>query len=137
MELKRVYWFVNQNQIIMSISDLFKDSVNWSEQELVALCKIMSIQSLVDGELSVEEAQVLGVILAEIPKKSGLTNVESVLKRAADMNADLALSVLQQMHSKKKKAVIAFLALLGVADGDLDINEQRFVELIGKALNVL
>ena len=94
----------------------------------------MSIQSLVDGELS-EEAQVLGVILAEIPKKSGLTNVESVLKRAADMNADLALRFFNKCIQRKELPL--HFSPLGVADGDLDINEQRFVELVGKALNVL
>lgn len=121
----------------MSISDLFKDSVNWSEQELVALCKIMTIQNLVDGELSKDEAQVVAVILTEIPKTSGLTSIESVVKKAIDMDPHLALQILQKMHSKKKEVTIAFLAVLGASDGDLDTNEQAYVAAIGKALGVL
>jgi hypothetical protein len=120
----------------MKISDFFKDSEKWSQEELVAFCKIMVLQSSIDGDLSVNEAEFMYKIIAYMPKTSGFTDVESVIERSHEMDAELAVNVLKKMHSKKKKGIIGYLTLLGAVDGDWDENEQTFGSAMMEILEI-
>lgn len=46
----------------MGFSDFFKDSVNRTAEELVALYKLLLVQSAADGELTSEEAEVSAAV---------------------------------------------------------------------------
>ena len=50
----------------MGFSDFFKDSVNWTLDELVALYKLLIAQGGADGEFTEEEAEVTAIILEEL-----------------------------------------------------------------------
>lgn len=119
----------------MGFTDVFKDSVNWSSEELVALYKLLLAQSAADGELTNEEAEITAAILAEL-RGSDITSAQSLITRASDMSADESLLILKRMHTDKRRATIGFMILVGAADGDFDENEAAFSVLIAKALGV-
>lgn len=119
----------------MGFSDLFKDSVNWTSEELVALYNLLLAQSGADGVLTEEEGEVTAAILAEL-RGSDITSAKSLITRASDMSAEESLSILKRMHTDKRRATIGYMILVGAADGDFDDNEAAFSVLIARALGV-
>lgn len=54
--------YINIKSMNMGFSDFFKDSVNRTAEELVALYKLLLVQSAADGELTSEEAEVSAAV---------------------------------------------------------------------------
>lgn len=119
----------------MGFSDVFKDSVNWTSEELVALYKILLVQSAVDGDLSKEEAEVTALILSHL-KDMDVATVRALVNRANEMSAEKSLQILKRMHVDKRTAAFGYLILVGAADGDFDDNEAAFSVIVAKALGV-
>ena len=119
----------------MGFSDFFKDSVNWTLDELVALYKLLIAQGGSDGEFTEEEAEVTAIILEEL-RGSDITSSQSLIERASNMSAEDSLSILKRMHSDKRTATVGYMILVGAADGDFDDNEIAFSALIAQALGV-
>ena len=119
----------------MGFKDVFKDSVNWSSEELVALYKILVIQSAVDGELSKDEAEVTALIMSQL-KDMDVASMKALITRANGMSSEECLRVLKNMHVDKRTAAFGYLILVGAADGDFDDNEAAFSVLVAKVLGV-
>ena len=47
--------------------DLFKEKVNWSEEELMALFASMMSMSAIDGEIHKDEAELTALAIAGLP----------------------------------------------------------------------
>lgn len=120
----------------MKFSDAFKDSKNWTTQEVVSLLALMIAQSAIDGEVTKEEGEVMSTLEGLLPSNSGISSVQNFIERASNLDPQVALETLKGMHSLKKKVVLVSLAVLGAADGDFDEDEQMFGALVGKSLGL-
>ena len=118
------------------IGDLFKEKVNWSEQELMALFASMMSMSAVDGNIDEDETKVITLAIAGLPSNANFTAEQliNIGKNALKISPQRHVEVLRSMHKDKKNIALGALVTVGMADGDFDRDEQFMFEKFRQAL---
>jgi tellurite resistance protein len=129
----------------MSLNDLFKEKYKWTNDELVALTRLLLHQGLLDGEVSSDEATemveiiTVQLILSQTSQKAKTSekfNAISILKTCQNLDIIDALKTLKRMHSDKKHLVIEYLERIGHADGNYDEKERAFTNSMMSHLKI-
>ena len=117
----------------MAFLDLFKSDTDWTRDEVTSLTSMMIAQSYLDNEQTDDERD---LILTAITGFCPEANVEDIIKDSASLTPEYCIKCLVNMHTTKRKIVIAILMAIGMVDGDFDDDEQLMTYAVGKALNV-
>ena len=117
------------------IGDLFKEKVNWSEEELKALYMSMSSMAAIDGNVDENEIELISGAIANLPGSKSF-NWQNFATSALEIKAEVHLATLKAMHKEKKKAVLAILIALSLVDGELDDKELQLLNGMKYVLNV-
>ena len=115
--------------------NLFKEKVNWSEEELKALFMYMSAMAAIDGNIDENEIKLIDAVIENLPGSKSV-NWQNFMTSAKEINADVHLATLKAMHKKKKKLVLGALATLAIVDGELDDKELKLLNGMKSVLNV-
>lgn len=116
--------------------DLFKEKVNWSEEELMALFACMYVMSAIDGEVHEDESEFAALEIAGLPSKVDYSpgQLLKIGENAFKIPYEGHVKVLRSMHKNKKDIAIAAMKSVGMADGDFDSDEKLLLEKFRKAL---
>jgi len=114
--------------------DLTKEPRNWTQDELGAMWWVVTLQATVDGSADKEEGQALGEILASLPGEKPENIEDWCNKMLSEVEPEVHLNNLSNMHSDKKKILLATMLLVAEADGVIDEKETEF---IAKVFSVL
>lgn len=117
------------------IGDLFKEKVNWSEEELKALYVSMSSMAAIDGNVDENEIELISGAIENLPGSKSF-NWQNFATSATEIKAEVHLATLKSMHKKKKIVVLALLGALSLVDGELDDEELQLWNSMKSVLNV-
>ena len=118
-----------------NLSDLFKEKIKWTENELSALLYILTYQAKIDGNIDEEEIKLIWNVIDALPGEKP-ANWDVFTKKTEKESSEEHLNTLKSMHSKKRKLVIATLYNLADADGNVDEKEKEVLLNIATILNV-
>lgn len=102
--------------------------MRYSGKELSAIVKMAISMAAADGKFAEEETTAIFFELANF----GVTKSQfaQILVRARDMEASEAFATIACMDEEQKKYVTGYLAVIMVADGDIDDSEVKMWQLI-------
>tara|TARA_B110000211_G_C13762265_1_gene413720 strand:+ start:53 stop:421 length:369 start_codon:yes stop_codon:yes gene_type:complete len=115
--------------------NLFKEKVNWNENELKALLAVLLAQAGIDGNLDDDEKNFIGVCMDNIPGFKSDNWTEFTVS-STKISPEIHFETLRNMHSDKKKVLLATVALIAGVDGDFDDKEAEFFANLAGMLNV-
>ena len=115
--------------------NLFKEQVKWNENELKALLAVLTCQAGIDGNVDDDEAKIIDSCMANLPGFKPSDWKEFTVS-ATKISSEIHLKTLRNMHSDKRKILVATVALVGVADGHMDHQEGEFFTNLDKLMNV-
>ena len=118
------------------LTDLFKESANWSQTEIQSLFQCLMGMAAVDGRVDPEETSEIINVLSALPGAQNKSE-EWWKKLMSSMDAKdvpKSIATLKEMHSKKKKHVLYGLAKVAMADGEASPKELKVLNAIQKVL---
>ena len=115
--------------------DLFKEKIDWSENELKALLSVLAYTANIDGKVDQEEKDLMSVISTNTPGFKP-TDWEKFAEEVHAIPAETHLEVLKNMHKDKRKYLVGTVALMGSVDGNLDNDEQTFFSNLQNMMEV-
>ena len=115
--------------------NLFKEKVDWSENELKALLSVLAYTANIDGKVDQEEKDLMSVISAKTPGFKP-TDWGKFAEEVHAIPAETHLEVLKNMHKDKRSYLVGTVALMGSIDGDLDDDELTFFSNLQNMMEV-
>ena len=86
-------------------SDLFKEKIKWTENELSALLSILTYQAKIDGNIDKEESKLIWNVIRSLPGEKP-ANWDDFIEKMNQSSQEHMLDTLKSMHSKKRKLVL-------------------------------
>jgi tellurite resistance protein len=117
------------------ISNLFKERVKWSVEELSSLLSVLTFQAGVDGNIDDQEKMLILQTIEKLPGEKP-DDWDAFFKKTQAKDGARHMAILKNMHSDKKDLVITHLYNVSDADGNTDKNEKKIISQIAKTLNV-
>lgn len=110
------------------ITDLFKEKVDWNEDELMALFGYLSAMGAADGVVDKNESAAIAAAVTGLPSKTNwnLETFERIMKRSLEIKPEKHIDVLKSMHRKKKDIALGALGVVAAVDGEFDDDELAF-----------
>jgi uncharacterized tellurite resistance protein B-like protein len=115
--------------------DLFKEKIDWSENEMKALLSVLAYTANIDGKVDQEEKDLMSVISFNTPGFKP-TDWQKFAEEVHAIPAETHLEVLKNMHKDKRKYLVGTVALMGSVDGNLDNDEQTFFSNLQNMMEV-
>ena len=115
--------------------DLFKEKVDWSENELKALWVALGAMAQADGNVDETEQQMIINAMSNLPGYK-ITNFDDFVNSANGYNPKQVTNILKDMHKEKRKMVVAMLYALGASDGNFDDTEKQFFAALSMGLDI-
>jgi len=109
--------------------------VNWNENELKALLSVLTFQAAQDGNIDDDEKAIIAACMDNLPGFKPDDWKEFTVS-STKISAESHLETLRNMHSQKRKLLVATVGLIGAADGNFDDKEIEFFNNLGSMMNV-
>ncbi|MEE2699795.1 MAG: TerB family tellurite resistance protein [Bacteroidota bacterium] len=119
----------------MGLSDLFKEKHNWNLDELKAINALMSAQAQIDGNMDQNEIDLMFNVVSRLPGEKP-SDWKEFCQSSMSTRPEDHFKVLKNMHTHKRKVLIASLALLAEADDNVDEDEIKFLGATGLLLGI-
>ena len=115
--------------------DLFKEKIDWSEDELKALWIALSAMAQADGNIDENEEQMITNAMSILPGYK-ITNFDDFINSTNTYKPNRVNTILRNMHKDKRKMVVGLLYTLADSDGDFHENEQKFFNVLTMRLGI-
>ena len=116
-------------------SDLFKEKINWSYEELQALWITTSGMAAVDGNVDESETKAIAEVVGNLPGVK-VSDWEDFMERASKIHPKEHLKTLAKMHKDKKTYALYALARVAAADDEIDPAELAGLNNLKSILKV-
>ena len=115
--------------------DLFKEKIDWSEDELKAVWVALCAMAMTDGNFDDNEDQMITNAMSNLPGYK-ITNFDDFITSANTYKPERVNMILRNMHKEKRKLVVGMLYSLAGSDGDFHDNEQKFFLALATGLGI-
>ena len=115
--------------------DLFKEKVDWSEDELKALWVALGAMAHVDGNCDEKEQTMIMNAMAHLPGYK-ITNFDNFVSSANTYSPAKVREVLKDMHKDKRKMVVGMLYAIGASDGNFDDKEKELLAVLSVGIDI-